>query len=311
LLGRAHLAKGDHENLKKAEEHFLDAIRLDKSFAYAHSGLADVYILMGSNGFRTTDDAYRRAREAATTALRIDPKLPDAHTSLAAVAGDYDWNWDDAERHLLSALQGNPNHEPAARLYSFYLACLDRRDEALRFARLAVKLDPASPVALMNLAVIQYLVRQNDQAIKTITNTLDLEPEFGQAYVMLGRIYTAQGLHQRAVEKFQHARELMGARPDVVTPLAYGLARANRRREALEAAQELHRITKPGGPSPFRMAMIEIGLGNTNEAFARLQQAFVAHDWQVMLLKVEPAFDSLRSDRRFDDLLERVGLSGR
>ena len=309
--GRAHLAKDDQENLKKAEEHFLEAIRLDKSFANAHSGLADVYILMGADGFRSMDDAYRRARESATTALRIDPTLPDAHTSLAAVAGDYDWNWDDAERHLLSALQADPNHEPAARLYSFYLACLDRRDEALRFARQAVKLNPASPGALMNLAVIQYLIRDYDQALKTITETLDLEPEFGRAYVLMGRIYTAQGFHERAVEKLQHAHRLLGDRPDVIAPLAYGLARANRRREALDAAEELHRMAKPGMPSPFRVAMVDIGLGNTNQAIAGLQQALVAHDWQVTLLKVEPAFDSLRSDKRFGDLLERVGLSPR
>jgi tetratricopeptide (TPR) repeat protein len=309
--GRAHLAKDDQENLKKAEDHFLEAIRLDKSFANAHSGLADVYILMGADGFRSMDDAYRRARESATTALRIDPTLPDAHTSLAAVAGDYDWNWDDAERHLLRALQADPNHEPAARLYSFYLACLDRRDEALRFARQAVKLNPASPGALMNLAVIQYLARDYDQAIKTITETLDLEPTFGQAYVLMGRIYTAQGLHERAVEKLQHAHRLLGDRPDVITPLAYGLARANRRREALDAAQELRRIAKPGTPSPFRMAMIDIGLGNTNQAITGLRQALAAHDWQVTLLKVEPAFDSLRSDKQFGDLLERVGLSPR
>ena len=311
VRGRAHLAKNDRENLKKAEEHFLDAIRLDNFFANAHSGLADVYILMGADGFRSMDDAYRRARDAATTALRIDPTLPDAHTSLAAVAGDYDWNWDDAERHLVSALHRDPNHEPAARLYSFYLACMDRRDEALRFARQAVKLDPASPLALMNLALIQYLARDYDRAIKTITETLALEPEFGQAWVMLGRIYTAQGFHERAVEKLQHAHRLLGDRPDVVTPLAYGLARANRRGEALDAAQALHRIAKPGVPSPFRMAMIDIGLGNTNQAIAGLQQAFEAHDWQISLLKVEPAFDSLRSDKRFGELLERVGLSRR
>jgi tetratricopeptide (TPR) repeat protein len=163
----------------------------------------------------------------------------------------------------------------------------------------------------MNLAVIQYLVRDYDQAIKTITETLDLEPEFGQAYVMLGRIYTAQGLHERAIEKLQHAHRLLGDRPDVITTLAYGLARANRRREALDAAQELRRIAKPGMPSPFRIAMIDIGLGNTNQAITGLRQAFAAHDWQVTLLKVEPAFDSLRSDKRFGDLLERVGLSPR
>lgn len=311
LRGRFHLSKGGRGNLEKAAEHFLDAIRLDGKFANAHSGLADVYILMGAGGFLSMHDAYRRARDAATNALRIDPRLPEAHTSLAAVAGDYDWNWEEAERHLLSALEVDRNYEPGARLYSFYLACMGRRNEALRFARHALTLDPASPPVSMNLALIQYLVRNYDEAITTLTETLDLEPEFGQAYVMLGRIYSAQGLHERAVEKLQQARRLLGAQPDVVTPLAYVLARANRRREALEAAQELHRLAEPGVPSPFRTAMVDIGLGNTNQAIEELRQAFEAHDWQVTLLKVEPAFDGLRSDKRFEDLLERVGLSRR
>jgi tetratricopeptide (TPR) repeat protein len=312
LRGRHHLAKDDRENLEKAEEHFLNAIQLDDAFAQAYAGLADVYILMGSDGFLTMENAYKRAREAATAALRINRKLPEAHTSLAAIAGDYDWDWDEAERHLQAAVDQDGGYEPSARLYSFYLACMGRADEARRFAEHALRLAPASAQASMNLAVVHYLARRYPEAISVLEEvTLDLEPEFGPAHVMLGRIYAAQGLHERAIEQLQHARRLMGARPDVVTPLAYVLARANRRHEALEAAQELKRIAAPGMPSPFRMAMVDIGLGNTDGAFAGLQRAFAAHDWQVTLLKVEPAFDDLRSDKRFEDLLDQVGLSRR
>jgi adenylate cyclase len=126
--------------------------------------------------------------------------------------------------------------------------------------------------------------------------------------VLLGRIYVAKGMHDRAVEELEHAQRLMGLRPDVVTPHAYVLARAGRRREALATLDELRRISKPRDPAPIRIAMVHIGLGETDLAFEWLQKAFEARDWQMALLKVEPAFDSLRSDPRFAALVERVGL---
>jgi hypothetical protein len=138
---------------------------------------------------------------------------------------------------------------------------------------------------------------------------LDLDPNFGHAHVMLGRTYIAKGLPERAVEELERAKGLMGARPDVSTPMAYVLARVGRRREALATLDELRHLSKPGTPSPFRIAYVHIGLGDTDRAFEGLDKAVEARDWQMGMLKVEPAFDSLRSDPRFGALLERVGLA--
>jgi adenylate cyclase len=112
----------------------------------------------------------------------------------------------------------------------------------------------------------------------------------------------------RAVPAVERAQRLMGSRPDVLTPRAYVLAKAGRRREALATLDELRRISKPKDPEPIRVAMVHIGLGETDRAFEWLQKALEAHDWQMALLKAEPTFDDLRSDPRFEALLERVGL---
>ena len=125
---------------------------------------------------------------------------------------------------------------------------------------------------------------------------------------MLGRIYVAKGLPDRAVEELERARGLLGPRPDVITPIAYVLAKAGRPREALATLDEMRRIAKPRDPSPFRLAYVHIGLGETDRAFEWLEKAIEARDWQMAMLKVEPAFDDLRSDPRFAALLERVGL---
>jgi cytochrome c-type biogenesis protein CcmH/NrfG len=124
----------------------------------------------------------------------------------------------------------------------------------------------------------------------------------------LGRIYVAQGMADRAAAELERARRLMGRRPDVLTPYAYALARAGRQREARATLDELRRLSKPRDPAPIRLALIHIGLGETDQAFEWLEKAFEARDWQMALLNVEPAFDTVRSDPRFAALVARVGL---
>jgi tetratricopeptide (TPR) repeat protein len=308
LRGRYYWSKDTADGHKKAVEHFRRAIDLDPSFALAHSGLADAYVLLGSDGFMSMRDAYPLARTAALKALELDDALAEAHNSMAAITADYYWDWVEADRHFTRAVALNPNYDTALRYYSFYLACMGRIEEALPLAERARRLDPVSAEAQMNLGVILYLARRYDDATAAIDETLDLAPDFGPAYVMLGRMYVAKGLPDRAVEQLERARGLMGRRPDVVTPYAYALARAGRRREARTMLDELRDISKPRAAAPVRVALVHIALGETDRAFEWLEKAIQARDWQMALLNVEPAFDPLRSDQRFSPLVERVGL---
>ena len=308
LRGRHHWSKHTNEELSKAKDAFRKATEHDPAYALAYSGLADTYASLGGNGFMPMHEAYRSARQAAQTALDLDDTLAEAHTSLAGVADDYDWDWAKGDRHFKRAITLDPNYGTALRFYSFHLACMRQHEEALRLATRARDLDPVSAEAWINLAVIHYFARRYDDATKALREVLELAPAFGPAYVMLGRIEDAVGQPARGVEELERARALQGARPSVLTPYAYMLARAGRKREALMALEELRRIAKPRDPSPFRMAMIHMALGETDRAFDLLDKAIEARDWQMVLLNVEPAFDGLRSDRRFGALIERVGL---
>jgi TolB-like protein/DNA-binding winged helix-turn-helix (wHTH) protein/Tfp pilus assembly protein PilF len=308
LRGRYHWSKDTADGHARAMEHFRKAIDLDSSFALAYSGLADTYILLGSDGFMPMREAYPLARTAALKALALNDELGEAHNSMAAINADYYWDWVEADRHFKRAVDLNPNYETALSFYSFNLAYMGRIEEALALARRAQRLDPVSPAAQMNVGVILYFARRYDDAVVAIKETLDLAPDFGPAYVTLGRIYVAKGMPDRAVAELERARDLMGRRPDVVTPYAYALAHAGRQREARAMLDGLRETAKPQDPAPVRVALVHIALGETDRAFGWLEKAIEARDWQMALLNVEPAFDLLRSDQRFAALVERVGL---
>jgi TolB-like protein/DNA-binding winged helix-turn-helix (wHTH) protein/Tfp pilus assembly protein PilF len=308
LRGRYYGSKDTADGHAKAMEHFRKAIDLDSSFALAHSGLADTYILLGSDGFMPMRDAYPLARTAALKALALNDELGEAHNSMAAINADYYWDWIEADRHFKRAVDLNPSYDTALLFYSFYLAYMGRTEEALALARRAQRLDPVSAATQMNVGVILYFARRYDEAIAAINGALDLAPDFGPAHVMLGRTYVAKGMPDRAVAELERARGLMGRRPDVLTPYAYALARAGRQREARAMLDGLREISKPRAPAPVRVALVKIALGETDRAFEWLDKAIEARDWQMALLNVEPAFDPLRSDQRFAALVERVGL---
>ena len=303
LRGRYHWRKDTAEGHAKAEEHFRSAIALDESYAHAYSGLADTYTMQGSVGWLPMKEAYSLGKESARKAIELDGTLAEAHASLAGIAADYDWDWATADRHFRRAIELNPNYEPGLRWYSAYLGWMGRHEEALGLAMRVRDLDPASPAAHHNLGLAHYFARRYDDAITQFREVLELDPSFGAAHVMQGRTYVARGEPDRAVEELVHARRLLGSRPDVITPSAYVLAKAGRGREALAMLHEMRH------PTPFRIAYVHVGLGETDRAFEWLDKAIDARDWQVGMLKVEPAFDGIRSDPRFATLLERVGLS--
>ena len=308
LRGRYHLLRDTTDGLHKALEHFQTAIDFDASYALAYTGLADTFGSLGTAGFRPMSEARPLARAAALKALAIDELLGEAHNSLAVITADYYWEWAEADRHFKRAIELNPNDETALRNYSFYLACMRRHEESIAFIKRSRRLNPVSPVAQFQVAMNLYLARRYDDAIAEAAATLELAPAFGQAHVLLGRVYVAQGMADRAVAELERAHALMGPRPDVITPHTYVLARAGRQLEARAMLDQLRRISKPRDPAPIRIAFLHIGLGETDRAFEWLNKAIDARDWQVALLNVEPAFDTLRSDQRFAALVERVGL---
>jgi TolB-like protein/DNA-binding winged helix-turn-helix (wHTH) protein/Tfp pilus assembly protein PilF len=308
LRGRYHLLRDTTDGFHKALAHFQRAIELDASYALAYTGLADTLASMGNGGFRPMREAYLQARDAALKALALDEQLGEAHSSLAVIATEYYWDWDAADRHYQRAIELNPNDEAALRHYSFHLACMGRHEESIAFVERSRRLNPVSPIAQFQVAMNLYLARRYDEATAEATATLDLTPGFGAAHILLGRVYVAQGMLDRAVGELERAHALMGPRADVMTPHAYVLARSGRHSEARAMLERLRDISQPRDIAPIRVAFLHIGLGEIDRAFEWLDKAVDARDWQLALLNVEPAFDTLRSDQRFAALVERVGL---
>jgi serine/threonine-protein kinase len=308
LRGRWHWAKDTAEGLQKGKEHFLKAIALDPAYAMAHAGLADTYALLGSYGIMPISESHPLGRAAALQALRLNESLGEAHNSLAAILADYDWDWAQAERHFKRAIDLEPSYVTGLRSYSFYLAYTGRSGEALPLAERAIALDPLSLMAQVNLGVVLNMARRYDEAVAQFERTLELDSGFAMTHAMLGLSYAYKGMPERAVSQLARARMASDGRPDLIALHGYALARAGRTGEALVTLDELHRLSKPRGPSPFQVAVVYVGLEETNRAFDWLQKAVEARAWELPMVKADPIFDPLRSDPRFISLLDRLGL---
>ena len=308
LRGRHQWLKSSKDGLLKARDHFQQAIALDPAYAHAYSGLAETYADLGSYALMPMADSYQLARDAAVKALELEDALAEAHRSLAVVLGDYYRDWAEAERHFKRAIQLAPNDVTTLRSYSFYLAYTGRPAEALPIAERAASLDPVSPNARLNLGVVLYIARQTDQAIQQLEQALDLDEHSGLAHAMLGLAYASKRMPERAVEELQKARELAAKRPDIVAVHGFTLARAGRRAEALATLDDIRRLTNLQSPPPFKIALVYVGLEDWDRAFEWLEMAIEARAWEMPLLKADPAFDRLRLDPRFPQLLARLRL---
>ena len=227
---------------------------------------------------------------------------------MAAILADFYWDWAMAERHFTRAIALAPGNATGLRSYSFYLAYTGRAGEALPLAERAIALDPLSLMVQVNLGVVLNMARRYDRAVAQFERTLELDSGFAMTHAMLGLSYAYKGMPERAVSQLSHARKAGETRPDLIALHAYALARAGRRAEALATLDELHRLSKPRGPAPFQVAVVYVGLQETNRAFEWLHKAADARAWELPMLKADPMFDPLRSDPRFLSLLDRLGL---
>jgi TolB-like protein/DNA-binding winged helix-turn-helix (wHTH) protein len=308
LRGRWHWAKDNVEGLQKGKEHFLKAIALDPAYALAYAGLADTYALLGSYDIMPISVSHPLGREAALKALDLNEALGEAHNSLAAILADHYWDWPEAERHFKRAIDLEPNDVRALRAYSFYMAYTGNATDALPLAERAIRLDPLSLGAQVNLGVILNMARRYEDAVSQFERTLELDSGYAMTHAMLGLSYGYKDMPERALSELVLARKASGGRPDMIALHGYARARAGHTRQALATIDELHQLSKPRGPSPFQVAVVYLGLEDKDRAFEWLEKAVDARDWALPMLKADPFFDILRSDPRFPSLLDRLGL---
>ena len=312
LKGRFYWNKRSNDGFEKALEYFQQAIDRDPNFALAYAGLADTYDLIGgpeAGGDRPPNEVLPKAKVAALKAMQLDETLAEPHVSLAHATYYYDRDWAGAEREFKKAIELNPNYPQAHFWYAVYLAVIVRREEALTEIRRAQDLDPLSLPINAWVGRILALNGQYDQAIEQLRKTLDMDPNFILAIHRLALVYEEKGMYDEAVAEFQHVLKLSGGRPLAVAGLARQYALMGKRDEAQKNLDALLQLSKERYVSPTLISLIYLALGDQDKAFEWLDAADKAHDLNVVRVKEDFRFNSLRSDPRFTALVHRLGLS--
>jgi serine/threonine protein kinase/Flp pilus assembly protein TadD len=310
LKGRYFVtSKRTEEWIKKGIEYFQKAIDLDPNYALAFSGIADAYgFLASSTGGWSPRKGYPLAKAAAQKALEIDEALGEAHCSLGFSHLLYDWNWKEAEREFKRAIELSPSYASAHDGYGFYLKAVGRFDEAIEKGKQVQRLDPLSPFAHVSLGYAYYFARDYDKAIEECSKALELDKYSTSAYRNLGLAYLQQGDLDGAIAALNKAVTFSGGGPAFESYLGFACALAGKQTEALEVLANLQEIAGRQYVSAYSVAMIYLGLGDTDKTFEWLEKAFEERSGYLPFLKVEPMVDSLRSDPRFHDLLRRINL---
>ena len=309
LRGRFFWNKSTGEGFRRAIEYFQQALGEDPSYALAYAGIADSYNSLGWHDVLPPDEAHPMARAAAERALTIDEGLSEAYASLARVRQQYDWDWPAAERAYRRALELNPSYAEARQWYAEYLAYMGRHDESIEQAARAKQLDPLSLGINHNLGLVLYLARRYDQAIEEYQNLLELDPGFAIAHNFLGLAYAGKEMYDAALAELGKAIELSGMQdPLYIGTLGLIYAMMGKRDEAEGVLAHLLELSRSRYVAPVNLAIIYGALGQRDEAFERMEVAYEVRDDFMMVLKVSPRLDSLRSDPRFETWMRRMGF---
>ncbi len=309
LKGRYFWNKRTTEGMKKGLESFEQAIRLDPDYAAAYVGLADCYGVLSQVGDFSPNDVMPKAKAAALDALRIDETLAEAHASLAMIDELYDWNWKSADTEFKRAIELNPNYATAHHWYAMYLSAMGRQDEALAEIRRAEALDPVSLITNTNEGWILFCARQYDQAIQKLHTTIEMDPNFANAHYKLALVYEIKGMYKEAVEEHLKSKALSGDISENVEKLKAAYATSGSKGYYREELRQLKGSSTRGYVLPKYFVLTELQLGNTEETLKWLEAAYKERTEPLAYLRVDPRFDSLRSDVRFEDLLRRVNLA--
>jgi TolB-like protein/Tfp pilus assembly protein PilF len=309
LEGRFKWNQRSEVALNDAVELFQKAIAKDPTFALAHSGLADAYSTLALLEFLPPSDAFPKARNSAEAALRIDPNLAEAHSSLGLVKFQYEREYAAAEKELQKGIELNPNYPTAHQFYADYLKAMGRFDEALKEMGRALELDPVSLAISTGLGHVLYLSRQYDRAIEQYRSALKLDPDFVQAHLWFGRPYLEKWMFDEAIGELQKAVELSKGSTISLAVLGHALASAGRGAEARAILTKLLDRARTTYLPSYWIALIYTGLGETDQAMAWLERAAQERSSWLAWIKVEPRFDGLRALPRFQALLARLGLA--
>lgn len=307
LRGRYHFNSSTEEGLAKAFVSFHSAIAADPSYAHAFAGIADYYNWLGIIGVLPPQECYQPAIAAATKALELDESLSEAHASLgfSLHAGEYDWS--RAERHLRKAIELNPSNASAYVSYSIVLFTQGRFGEGLDFARRGIELDPLTPFNHHNLGWGLYFARRFNDAAEQYRKVIDQFPAYTFGYYGLSKVYRVIGDTAAAIKENERSIELMADSVFALLAEAECYAADGQRDEALARLTRLETMAAERYVSPYQLALVYCYLNEKQRVLELLERAAAIKEAWLNYLGIEPVFDLVRGDERFDAILEKVG----
>jgi TolB-like protein/DNA-binding winged helix-turn-helix (wHTH) protein/Flp pilus assembly protein TadD len=306
LKGLYFFNKRTPPDLQQAIQYFQQATVKDPSSARAYAGLAKGYAILSEYSNQPESDFMPKARAAATTALEIDPNSSEAHTAMALIVQNDGWDWQMAEKEFRRAIELNPNDATAHHWYAEHLMWRGRFDEALEQSERAHQLDPLSLIITADNGAILYFSGKYDAAIEKWRSVQDMDPVFIRAHLILGA-YVEKGMFAEALADNEKMRPTIpGAAYWSWRAYIYG--RAGQAKEAHSALHQLLETAKSEPVDPTTFALAFAGIGDKDQGLDCLEKAYARRSSGLTSLKVDPAYDRLRGDPRFEDLLRRVGL---
>jgi TolB-like protein/Flp pilus assembly protein TadD len=344
LQGRYFWNKRTRDGLDKAVDYFKQAIQIEPGYALAYAGLADAYGVLAGNGHILPEEGYPKAQEAAQKALELDEGLAEAHTSLGLIKERYDRDFEGAEQEFRRAIELKPGYATAHQWYASLLARMGRGQESLIEIRMALELDPLSPIIITNaaqvlmcsghldealtqfkraleidpsalthanMAAFYYYGRQYDQAISWAQKALAIDPHSGTWHLHLATAYYWKSMYDEALEEFQKAKDLSeGSDPSISmwAEALNGIVYA-KKGDWDQARQAIARLQERPYQEDLYCALtvLHFGLGEIDQGFEWLDKAYQAREAWLVTLKVEPMFENVRADPRFRALLKKMG----
>jgi TolB-like protein/lipoprotein NlpI len=307
LKARYLYHRGSESSLKKSLEFSQQVLLLEPGYARAYATMADCWCRLADD-FMPPDDAYPRAKAAATRALQLEPDLPEALTALGKILGWYEWDFASAERTLRRAVELSPYDADAHHGLASILPAVGKLGEAITTMRKALLLDPLDPAYSRWIARFLLYAGDYSAAIAQGEKIVELGEEYFLAYLDIGSAHLMQGDPERALEWYRKGQMMSSSVRSYDAYIVRALAELDRKEEAQEILVRLERESKEHYIRPEFMAMGYAWLGDIDRAFDFLERAYQTRSAGLIFLHVDPGYKPLRGDPRFDQLVKRIGL---
>jgi tetratricopeptide (TPR) repeat protein len=306
LQGRYHWKLATPDSIRNSVACFTSAVDVDANYAAGWAALSQALLVSSMFGFLAPQDAGDRMKEAALKAITLNPLLPEAHVALGSVLSLLDWNWAAGEQELEKSIQLDSHDAVGHVAYGIHLACREKFESALAEVERALELDPASLFPNFVLGWLYGVSRRFDEAVSHHMLVSQLAPDYGLPHFGLGLAYAGKGMYEDAIAHFTNANPLK-CRSLLRGQLGHCYAMSGRREEALQEIGALNERS-PNYVSPVSFAAIYAGLNDQEQALHHLERALEARDTSLPVNLLNPEFDFLRSESRFQAIRQRLGL---